>query len=512
MSGQIHSLPGSGTFVPAAHTARSAAGAAALTFLALSIGSSLTRCPWMDEGVFADVALNFRNFGHLGSSVVDPYGYLEWPGVHQYTYWQFPLYVVSLGGWFRLVPTTVVWMRLFSVVWACLFLVSWFVIVRSLSRNESLALLVASVVGLDYVSVIAASDGRMDMMCASLGLAGLASYFWFRESNRARGVVVAAWFGAASLFCHPVGVVMNIAIGVMVLLDWRPIRWGTMVAALAPYLIGTAGCFYYIYQAPDVFLAQSRAASGYRVSGLGRILLNILNDVNKRYIYYYYAGYTGINKLKIGALVFPFGGVVGLLTDRNLRSQLVAKRLLLLACIAYVGIAVLDNQKYGNYLVFTVPVFTACGALWLYGRWQQGGLGRLLACCLLAVSVVTTFGAMGYKIYKNEYRNVYYPVVAAVRRSLPPGGLVMGGSELGFALGFGPPLVDDRYLGFFSGKRPDVFVIDQYYTPPEHSPRLVEAWKSSRATLRNQYHLVFENTVFSVYVRNDKSRISEPGK
>ena len=112
----------------------------------------------------------------------------------------------------------------------------------------------------------------MDMMCAALGLAGLASYFWYRDSNWTRGVVLAAWFGAASLFCHPMGAVMNVAIAAMVLLDWRRIRVGAIVVASLPYLIGVAGCLYYIHQAPDIFLAQSRAVSEYRIAGLGAML------------------------------------------------------------------------------------------------------------------------------------------------------------------------------------------------------------------------------------------------
>ena len=61
-----------------------------------------------------------------------------------------------------------------------------------------------------------------------------------------------------------------------------------------------------------------------------------------------------------------------------------------------------------------------------------------LPCCLLAAFIATNVGGVGYRIYKNEYHNLYDPAVAAIRNSLPPGGLVMGGSELGFALGFGP--------------------------------------------------------------------------
>ena len=505
MSGKSYRSLESEALVPASRTDWLSAGGAMLVYLTLAIAHSLTKCPWWDEGVFADVALNFRNFGHLGSSVLAPYGYLEWPGVHQYTYWQFPLYFITLGSWFRLVPITVVWMRLFSVMWGCIFVFSWFVVVRSLSRKESVALLVASVVALDYVFVVTASNGRMDMMCASLGMAGLASYFQFRDSNWTRGVVLAAWCGAASLFCHPMGVVTNAAIAGMVVLDWRRITWGTIVLAGLPYLIGVACCLHYIDQAPDVFLAQSRAASEYRVAGLGAILRNVLNDPYKRYIYYYYQGYTGITKLKIASLIFPVGGVVGLLSERNLRLQPVTKRLLLLACIAYLGVVVIDNQKFANYLVFSVPGFAACGALWVYARWQDGGWRRLLACCLLAVSIGATVGGVGYKIYENEYRNLYNPAVAAVRNSLPPGGLIMGGSELGFALGFGPPLVDDQYLGYFSGTAPDVFVFDRFYGPRWHSPRLTAAWNSSRNTLHSQYHLTLANKAFSVYVRNDVS-------
>jgi len=114
--------------------------------------------------------------------------------------------------------------------------------------------------------------------------------------------------------------------------------------------------------------------------------------------------------------------------------------------------------------------------------------------------MAANIGGIGYKIYQDDYHNLYNPAIVAIRHSLPPGGLVMGGSELGFALGFGPPLVDDRYLGYFSGKVPDVFVIDQYYGPLW---TLSSAWNASRNTLHSQYHLTFENRAYSIYVRND---------
>ena len=495
--------PAAGQIARASRTAWLCAGAAMLIFLLLTIAQALTQSPWMDEGMFADVAFSFRNFGHLGSSVLDPYGYQELPGVHQYTYWQFPLYFIALGTWLRIVPATVVWMRLFSAAWGMMYLAAWFVLVRALGRRDSLALLVTSLLALDYAFLVTASNGRMDMMCAALGMAALASYFWFRDSNWSLGLILAAFFGSASLFSHPMGAVMNVAIAAMVLLDWRRIRWGAVAAASVPYLIGLACCLYYIHLAPELFRAQSKAASEYRVSGIGPVLRNIFNDAGERYLHYYFTAYSGISKSKIAALLFPSVGLVGLLADRSLRSQLIAKRLLLLLVVAYVGVAVVDNQKFGNYLVFSLPIATACATLWLYARWQDGGGRRLAASCLLAVSVTATLAGIAYKISRNEYRRLYDPAMAAARAALPPGGTLMGGSELGFAFGFGPPLVDDRYLGFFSGKLPEVIVINDHYGPMRSSVRLTSAWEASRVTLRDRYHLVFANKMYSVYVRND---------
>jgi hypothetical protein len=488
-------------FIYASRAQWAAAACALLIYLVLSVGLSLSRSPWWDEGLFADIAINFRNFGHLGSSVLAPSGYLDLPGVHQYTFFQFPLYLLALGGWFRLVPATVVSMRLFSVMWGCVFILSWFVVLRSLSRNEPLSLLVASVVALEYESVVKASTGRMDMMCAALGLAGLASYFWFRDSNRSRGVILAAWFEAASLFCHPMGAVMNAVAAAVIIWDLRRINWRLIAAASLPYLTGTAWCLYYIHQAPGVFWAQSKAASEYRVRGIGVVLLGVLNDANARYIHSY-AGYAGILNLSAICLVFLAVGMVALLKDRNLRRQPEANRLLLSAAIAYAGVAIVDGMKFPHYLIFSIPFFAACGAVWVYDRWREGGLGRWVACSLLAANLLIGIGGAGYRIRRNEYRQLYDPAVEFVRSQLPSNGLVMGGSELGFALGFGRPLVDDRYLGFFSGERPAMFVENKFYGLPWRSPRFANALSSSRSELGKKYHLAFSNDAYKVYLRN----------
>ena len=73
----------------------------------------------------------------------------------------------------------------------------------------------------------------------------------------------------------------------------------------------------------------------------------------------------------------------------------------------------------------------------------------------------------------------------------------MGGSELGFALGFGPGLVDDRFLGYRSGKQPDVFVENEYYG------RIGAAGAVASSVLRSQFRLTFADSAYKVYARNN---------
>ena len=400
---------------------------------------------------------------------------------------------------------------MFSVVWGCIYVSCWFLMVRCLSGKESLALLVSSVVALNYATIAAASDGRMDMMCASLGYAGIASYVCLRESGWTRAALIATCFGAASLFCHPMGVLMNLSLAALALLDWRRISGKTLAAACLPYVLGAALYSLYILQAPNIFLAQTKAASGYRIAGWQGVIQNIVNDGYVRYYYYYFSFLNGIDKLKFVVLVFAVAGTLGLLVNRRRTAEPLGRTLLILVGVGYFGVAAIDNQKLPVYFIYSIPAMSACGAVWAYDCWQRGGIVRACASALLAGSILSAVGGFGYKVYLDGYDHVYQPAIVTIKRFLPPRGLVMGGSELGFALGFGPQLVDDRYLGYFSGKRPDVFVENQYYG---RSGGLVfgPARLYTETALQKEYHLEFVNAEYRIYVPNDRTNLVQAGK
>ncbi len=461
----------------------------------------MARAPWWDEGLFSDVALRFKTLGHLGSSVLATAGYVTLPGVHQYTYWQMPLYLVTLGAWLKLLPFNIEDVRLFSVFWGLVYISAWLVFVRYLSGSRQLALLTAAVVALDYSLINAASDGRMDMMCAALGQAALACYAWLRGRDTTLALKVAAWFGAAALFCHPMGAVMNLFLAIVVLRDWQTLRWPSCLLAAGPYVLGGALCAIYDLQAPNIYRVQSIANSSYRISTRYQILHHLMFDFTQRYLYPYSIFEHGLNRLKIFCLLFGLAGLTALLVSRRLRGLTISRVLLTLSLVSYVSLAALDNQTLPVYLIYSLPYVTACGAVWLFYA-KSGGWQRKAGYALLAAYFVATLGAFSEKILKNDNRRLYEPAIAAIEASRAHGGLVMGGSELGFALGFDQSkLVDDRYLGYFSAKEPEVYVANYYYG--EFAPaHLHRAWEWSRKELAEHYHVVYKNSAYEVYRRN----------
>jgi hypothetical protein len=475
------------------------ASASLILFLALSIWFSLARGPWWDEGLFADVAINFCRSGHLRSSVLAPYSFNNMPAVDRYCYWQLPSYLVSLGLWFRILPATVEWMRIFSVFWGCIFIACWFLFVRALTRNETLALLVASVVALDFSCIAASSNGRMDMMCAALGQAALAAYVCLRDSHPRQALGLAGILGASSLFCHPMGAATNAWLLALLLTDRHRLRRWMLWPAVLPYVIAGGACLFYILQAPKIFLAQAKDVSSYRVGGIAFMFANLLNDIRDRYLQFYFAPHSGSHKLKVFCLLFGVAGLLAIALNKKLRSEKLARLLVSLALVSYAGVALIDDLKYPYYFVYVTPILSACGAVWLYYTFQIHSSFRWIASGLLGAFVAATAGATAFFIRRNEFATEYRPAAAMVRQALRPGEIVMGPSELGFALGFGPPLVDDCYLGFRSGIRPQIYVMYSSCTVAAFS---AVPWEWSRKVLAADYHRVFANAAYGIYLRN----------
>ncbi|HVG22106.1 MAG TPA: hypothetical protein VNI02_23930, partial [Blastocatellia bacterium] len=144
---------------------------AACLYAALTIGISLTKPPEIDEGWFASPALNLITRGSMGTTVLEPSGTLtsKLTGINQHTYWVMPLHLLAQAGWYEVFGFSLFSMRTLSIAWGLVALASWFLIMRALSGSLKLSMMAAAFIALDYVFIMHASLGRMDMMCAALG-------------------------------------------------------------------------------------------------------------------------------------------------------------------------------------------------------------------------------------------------------------------------------------------------------------------------------------------------------
>src|SRR5919205_2717156 len=180
--------------------ALSLAAAVVVIYLGLALGTSMSRRPWSDEGWFASPALNLATTGSMGSPVLDASSWL--PGINQYTYWVMPLHLVTQAGWYKIFGFSLLSLRMLSAFWGLVALASWFVIMRHLAEDRRIALLTSLLLALDYSFVMGASFGRMDVMCAALGFAGLTAYLTLRERHFAWAVMAGHTLVAASGLTH----------------------------------------------------------------------------------------------------------------------------------------------------------------------------------------------------------------------------------------------------------------------------------------------------------------------
>jgi len=142
-------------------------------YVSVTVGAARNQRPRTDEGYFASPALNLITSGSMGTPILENGPHME--GIRERTYWMPPLHMLAQAAWYKAVGFSLVSMRLLSLVWGLVLLAAVYVLVNTISRDETAALLAAGVVAVDYNFLLCAASGRMDVMSAALGFSGLAA-------------------------------------------------------------------------------------------------------------------------------------------------------------------------------------------------------------------------------------------------------------------------------------------------------------------------------------------------
>jgi hypothetical protein len=448
--------------------------ASVIIYAVLAFWLADTKAPWCDEGQYANSSYDLAFHGRMSTSVVEPSGYYlnaYFRGAQQRTYFNVPIQLIALAGWFRVFGASAFSARAYSICWGIVTLPILFYILWLLFPDPRVAALGALLTSIDFIFLWSTADARMEAAANALALGSLAAYLHFREKDFPKAVLYSQLLGAAAVFTHP-----NAALVVlmMAVLAWRFDRqkirscgWRDLAVAAAPYLI--LGFFWslYILQSPADFRAQFMAnLSGHNGERFTKILhpdMAVLSEIDRHLGAYFIGGLWGqvMQNWMILVPLLYLPAIIWLM----LRSGGKDERLNIFATYTVammLGMTFLNGFKGYFYLVYVVPLYNAVLGLWLLRLWSRSVSTKLVGTVIAACFVTMQLGISVAHIRADEYHRDYLPAIRELARDRAEGKTILGTAALGFGLGFSG-LKDDARLGMYSGLTPDVLVLDRAY-------------------------------------------------
>lgn len=474
--------------------------AVGLVYVALSVGSAMTKLPVCDEAWYANPAFNLAAGRAMGTTVLESAG-TPLHGLERHTYWVMPLYIVGQAAVYEIFGAGLIQTRLLSVFWGLVVLASWFVILRVLYAEKYVALLAIFLMAVDSYMVAVGSTGRSDMMCAGLGSAALAAYLGLRLRNLTLALFVANSLVAASGMTHPNGVLYLASLLFLVFFfDRQSVRWLHAAAAVGPYAIGAAIWGAYIFQSPSDFVAQFGSNARTRTSGVTSPWAVIKGEA-LRYVHAYGLGpeSSGLARIKIVMLLGYFGGVAGTLLTPKLRRQPPTRVLLSMFALTFGLMVLVEGAKQDWYLVHIIPLFSAVLSVYVVHAMAERMIRARFVFAAITILVMLHVGLVGWLSHRKDYQNSYKPVAEFLKSPPNASANLIGSGELGFEVGF-DRVTDDTRLGYYSGKQADLIVVEQIYEGwfVKHQRREPDVYRHVATTLSTARN-VFDNGRYRVY-------------
>jgi 4-amino-4-deoxy-L-arabinose transferase-like glycosyltransferase len=487
-----------------------------ILYLGLATGRALTTQPWNDEAWYTSPSLSLIKNGTTATPLLEPVGHF-WKGIDQRTYWVVPLMFYEQVPWFEIFGFSLLSARLHAMAWGLIALFSWGWIVHKLTADRAMAFATMAALACDYQFVSQTALARMDSM--ALGLASLAVllYLWLREAHFGWAIFTAQLAVVACGLTHPTaGVPAFIALAFLILyLDRRRLGWKSVALAIVPYLLGVAFWGWYISFAPDLFRAQFFGNVGDidRLGGFSHPFRAMARELGR------YAGMAGFQtgmqhlyRIKLGVILVYFLAVACLFARKETRQHAGIRTLLWLWTVYFLSMTFYDNTKEVKYAIHIVALFDAVVAVWVVSWWRKGGVDRMLSAAGAAVFVSIGVGGLLYtSLIQRDYEKIYLPAALFLEHTAQPGDLILGGSELGFALGFDSNIVDDNSFTYVTHKAPVFIAMSNNYKEFLRGYRAKALPMSSYfdRLLAEKYVRVYSNRGYDIFEERTKVKARE---
>ncbi|MCX6646556.1 MAG: glycosyltransferase family 39 protein [bacterium] len=484
----------------------------AVIFILIVSATIFTKQPYVDEGWFYSPAYNLVEHGFMGTSIKETAGY-PWTKIDQLTYWQPPVDFLMQAGWYSIFGTGLFSMRYLSAVFALICLISIFSIVRKVTGNYWMALLAMFLASIDLNFIDAASDGRMDMMSTAFAFAAFAVYLNERDKNISRAMLIGHSLVVLSGLTHPDGILALFGmIALNIFMDRKNIKFRHIFLATIPYILGGLGWGLYIMQDPQAFWDQFSVNLLSKI-GTGSIFESFKSEITGRYMraYGWTDGSSALSRLRIFVLLFYFAGAAASFFIPRKFSNRGLNPLLLLFAAYFLVMTLLIGYKWSRYVIYILPLYvslTAISGLYLF---NLNKYNKYIIYTIMVIITLMQLGSDFRRVREDSYHNIYMPVIMEVNQQIESGRfedtqpLVSAGAELGFGLGFDGQVIEDPMLGYYSGKLPDIIVLEPHYRGWfEHlETELPEVYEYTQELMANRFVSVYRNEKFEILVRKE---------
>jgi hypothetical protein len=244
--------------------------------------------------------------------------------------------------------------------------------------------------------------------------------------------------------------------------DWRRIRPAHVALAGIPYVVAAAGWTLYILQSPADFMAQFGSNASGRLELFHTPVTVLRRAIEQRFLapYGLAAGLPAAARLKGIVLAIYTVSLVAAFADKRIRQHRGSRILLVLAAGNVIGLTMIDSFDTGWYLIHLIPFAIAVVAVVANSWWTSGRAPRAVIALTLGLLIAIQLTVSVSRIAKNN-RSDFLAAADFLRDRLSGYKLVMASAEFGIPLQFDRRLIDDFRLGYRSGKRPDLIVMDK---------------------------------------------------
>jgi hypothetical protein len=345
------------------------------------------------------------------------------------------------------------------------------------------------------------------MMCAALNFAAMAVFLNLRERRLRLALLASNTLVALSGLTHPNGAMGFIALAFLVLYyDRRSLKAGHVALAAIPYAMAGIGYGLYVMNDAQLFLRQFSQNTQLgdehpgRLYGLLYPWMAIKDEILNRYVSVNAGGQA---YLKVALVAAYAAGVLGASLTRAIRRDRGFRALLIVTAIYFFLLTFTQGNKIYLYMVHIAPLYGALLAIWARHLWlKRAAPRRAIAGAIAAVALISLAGN-AYVIRRDSLHNSYQPAVEFLNRNSGSSTTITGAAELSFGLNNYDSLLDDKFLGYHNGRRPDFIVIEPRYEQElmDARRRRPEIYTHMTRLLDEEYFEVYNNAGFTIYAR-----------